>query len=98
MLFFILPNIYSITGGLKLPRGSAAETESVFKDATKYLDHYLSWFQFLDTIKHIKDHFTITKMVLNSCSFSVNITYGKGYRDFPNNRKFIVPLKGRLIQ
>jgi hypothetical protein len=30
---------------------------------TKYLDHYLSWFQFLDTIKHIKDNFTITKMV-----------------------------------
>lgn len=45
--------------------------------ATKYLDHYLSWFQFLDTIKHIKDNFTITKMVLDSCSFSVNTTYDK---------------------
>lgn len=45
--------------------------------ATKYLDHYLSWFQFLDTIKHIKDNFTITKMFLDSCSFSVNTTYDK---------------------
>lgn len=45
--------------------------------ATKYLDHYLSWFQFLDTIKHINDNFTITKKVLDSCSFSVNTTYDK---------------------
>ncbi|SNT27609.1 hypothetical protein SAMN05444672_11221 [Bacillus sp. OK838] len=27
--------------------------------------------------QHIKDNFTITKMVLDSCSFSVNTTYDK---------------------
>jgi hypothetical protein len=34
--------------------------------ATKYLDHYLSWFQFLDTVKHRSDNETIKRMILAS--------------------------------
>jgi transposase-like protein len=43
--------------------------------ATKYLDHYLSWFQFLDIIKHRNKNTTISKMIADSCLFSTMITY-----------------------
>ena len=45
--------------------------------ATKYLDHYLGWFQFLDGIKHRNDDTTVSKMMVSSCLFSVNVTYKK---------------------
>jgi hypothetical protein len=45
--------------------------------ATKYLDHYLSWFQFLDQIKHRNDDMTVTKMIVESCLFSTETTYDK---------------------
>lgn len=43
--------------------------------ATKYLDHYLGWFQFLDIIKHRNDNTTVSKMHFDSCLFSTKITY-----------------------
>lgn len=43
--------------------------------ATKYLDHYLSWFQFLDIVKHRSDNVSISKMIVESCLFSTNTTY-----------------------
>lgn len=43
--------------------------------ATKYLDHYLGWFQFLDIIKHRNDNTTVSKMLIDSCLFSTKITY-----------------------
>ncbi len=45
--------------------------------ATKYLDHYLSWFQFLDIIKHRNDNTTVSKMIVDSCLLSINVTYDK---------------------
>lgn len=43
--------------------------------ATKYLDHYLSWFQFLDIVKHQSNNVSISKMIVESCLFSINTTY-----------------------
>jgi IS1 family transposase len=43
--------------------------------ATKYLDHYLSWFQFLDIIKHRNDTTTVSKMIIESCLLPINVTY-----------------------
>jgi hypothetical protein len=43
--------------------------------ATKYLDHYLSWFQFLEIIKHRGDNATISRMIVASCLYPVNETY-----------------------
>lgn len=43
--------------------------------ATKYLDHYLSWFQFLDIVKHRSDNASISKLVVESCLFPINETY-----------------------
>jgi len=45
--------------------------------ATKYLDHYLSWFHFLDQIKHRNDDMTVAKMIVESCLFSTDATYDK---------------------
>lgn len=45
--------------------------------ATKYLDHYLSWFQFLDSIRHRKNEATVSKMNVDSCLFSTDVTYDK---------------------
>jgi transposase-like protein len=45
--------------------------------ATKYLDHYLCWFQFLDNIKHRNNDATVSKMLVESCLFSTNVTYDK---------------------
>jgi transposase-like protein len=43
--------------------------------ATKYLDHYLSWFQFLDVIRFRNDATTVSKMVIDSCLLSTNATF-----------------------
>lgn len=43
--------------------------------ATKYLDHYLSWFQFLDFLNHRNDDKSIIKMIVESCLFKTNETY-----------------------
>lgn len=43
--------------------------------ATKYLDHYLSWFQFLDIVKHRSDNGSISKMLVESCLMPINETY-----------------------
>lgn len=43
--------------------------------AIKYLDHYLSWFQFLDIVKHRSDNASISKMIVESCLFPINETY-----------------------
>ena len=43
--------------------------------ATKYLDHYLSWFQFLEIEKQRSDNETVRKMIVDSCIFSTNVTY-----------------------
>jgi hypothetical protein len=45
--------------------------------ATKYLDHYLSWFQFLDVIKHRNDNVTVSKMIIDSCMYLTKTTYKK---------------------
>ncbi|RWZ54472.1 IS1595 family transposase [Halobacillus fulvus] len=45
--------------------------------ATKYLDHYLSWFQFLDSIKHRNDDTTVSRMLVESCLFQTENTYDK---------------------
>lgn len=44
--------------------------------ATKYLDHYLNWFRFLDRIHHRNDDTTISTMIVESCLFPTNYTYG----------------------
>lgn len=43
--------------------------------ATKYLDHYLSWFQFLDIVKHRSDNASISKIIVESCLFPIHETY-----------------------
>ncbi|WP_339250294.1 IS1595 family transposase [Sporosarcina sp. FSL W8-0480] len=43
--------------------------------ATKYLDHYLSWFQFLEIVKHRSDVSSISKMIVESCLLPINETY-----------------------
>lgn len=43
--------------------------------ATKYLDHYLSWFQFLDGIKHRNNSRTVSKMMIESSLCSIKETY-----------------------
>ncbi len=43
--------------------------------ATKYLDHYLSWFQFLDVIRFHNDPSTVSKMVTDICLLSTSATY-----------------------
>ncbi len=43
--------------------------------ATKYLDYYLSWFQFLDVIRFRNDYTTVSKMVIDSCILSTSATY-----------------------
>ncbi|MEK5063645.1 IS1595 family transposase [Cytobacillus sp. FSL R5-0596] len=45
--------------------------------ATKYLDHYLNWFQFLDQIRHRNDDTTVSRMIVESCLFSSETTYDK---------------------
>ncbi|GAB6254636.1 hypothetical protein PSKAS_01580 [Peribacillus sp. N1] len=45
--------------------------------ATKYLNQYLSWFQFLDVIRFRNDSTTVSKMVIDSCLLSTNATYDK---------------------
>ena len=45
--------------------------------ATKYLDQYLSWFQFLDLIRFRNDSTTVCKMVIDSCLLSTDATYDK---------------------
>lgn len=45
--------------------------------ATKYLRHYLSWFQFLDAVKQRSDNETIRKMIVESCLISTNVTYDR---------------------
>ncbi len=40
--------------------------------ATKYLGHYLSWFQFLDIVKHRSDNGSISKMIVDSCFLPIN--------------------------
>jgi hypothetical protein len=43
--------------------------------ATKYLDHYLSWFQFLDILKHRSDDGSISKMIVESFLLPINENY-----------------------
>ena len=43
--------------------------------ATKYLDNYLSWFHFLDVVKHRNDNETVSKMIVDSSLFSTIETY-----------------------
>ncbi|AQQ53220.1 IS1595 family transposase [Planococcus lenghuensis] len=43
--------------------------------ATKYLDHYLSWFRFLDSIRYRNNSNTVSKMMVESCLFSMKETY-----------------------
>ncbi len=43
--------------------------------STKYLDYYLSWFQFLDIVKHRSDNASIIKMMVESCLFHTSETY-----------------------
>jgi transposase-like protein len=45
--------------------------------ATKYLDHYLSWFLFLDVIRFRNDSTTISKVIIDSCLFPTVATYDK---------------------
>ena len=42
--------------------------------ATKYLDHYLSWFDFLDIVKHRSDGVAISKMIVESSLLSTQET------------------------
>lgn len=41
------------------------------------LDHYLSWFHFVDFIKHRNNSANVSKMLVESCLFSTNFTYDK---------------------
>ena len=43
--------------------------------ATKYLDHYLSWFQFLDIVKHLSDNASKSRMIVESCLYPISETY-----------------------
>lgn len=43
--------------------------------ATKYLDNYLSWFHFLDVVKHRRDNETVSKMIVESSLFPSSLTY-----------------------
>lgn len=43
--------------------------------ATKYPDNYLSWFQFIDIVKHRSDNVSISKMIVDICLFPINETY-----------------------
>jgi hypothetical protein len=43
--------------------------------ATKYLDHYLSWFQFLDSIGNRSDLNSVKKMIIDGCLFPIKETY-----------------------
>lgn len=43
--------------------------------ATKYLDNYLSCFQFLDIMKHRSDDASISKMMVESCLYPTDETY-----------------------
>ena len=43
--------------------------------ATKYLDHYLIWFDFLEKDNQKSDKSAITKTIVESCLFSKNETY-----------------------
>lgn len=43
--------------------------------ATKYLDHYLSWFRFLDQIRFRNDSSTVCKMIVDSCLLPTDATY-----------------------
>lgn len=53
--------------------------------ATKYLDHYLSWFRFLDGIKHRNNSGTVSKMMVESCLFPMQETYNTFRQSiFPN--------------
>lgn len=53
--------------------------------ATKYLDHYLSWFQFLDIAKLRSDNATVSKLIVESTLFPANTTYDKlRLSKFPN--------------
>lgn len=53
--------------------------------ATKHLDHYLSWFQFLDIVKLRSDNATVSKMIVKSTLFPANTTYDKlRLSEFPN--------------
>jgi len=45
--------------------------------ATKYLDHYLGCFNFLDVIRFRKNSSSVSKMVIDSCLVSINATYKK---------------------
>lgn len=45
--------------------------------SSKYLNNYLTWFQFLDAIKYKNDNTTISKMLIESCMFKMNETYEK---------------------
>ena len=45
--------------------------------STKYLAHYLNWFQFLDAVKQRSDNETIRKMIVESCLFLTNETYDR---------------------
>lgn len=43
--------------------------------ATKYLEHYLGWFRFLDSVNHRNDSITITKMIVDESLFPTQATY-----------------------
>jgi hypothetical protein len=52
--------------------------------ATKYLDHYLSWFQFLDIVNHRSDNETVKRMILES-SLLTNFHTNKSIRKIKFN-------------
>ncbi len=43
--------------------------------ATKYPDNYLSWFQFIDIVKHRSDNIIISKIIVDSCLLPIIETY-----------------------
>ncbi len=43
--------------------------------STKYLDNYLEWFKFLDSISHNAGSMGIKTMLINGCLFKVSDTY-----------------------
>ncbi|MBU5210211.1 hypothetical protein KQI60_01035 [Bacillus oleronius] len=45
--------------------------------AIKDLDHYLSWFRFLDKIRQCNDDITVNQMIVEGCLFSMDVTYDK---------------------
>jgi hypothetical protein len=44
------------------------------KERVKYLDHNLSWFEFLDTVKHLSDDVAISKRIVESLLLSTQET------------------------